>query len=79
MSKSCLTFLVLTMASLGVAGAQDKGKGESIKASPAQERVKVEVALATEHVPVDLKVGAKVDLRQVTGATITANGQGQRV
>lgn len=36
--------------------------------------MKVEVLLATEHVPNDLKAGTRVDLNMVTGKTVGPNG-----
>jgi hypothetical protein len=40
-------------------------------AQRAEEKVKVEVAFAAEHVPADLKAGARVDLQRVDGKTAT--------
>jgi Tfp pilus assembly ATPase PilU len=40
----------------------------------ADDRVKVDVLLATEHVPEGLKAGNRVDLKMVMGKTVTPNG-----
>src|ERR1700752_3984439 len=53
------------VATIGLVPAQDKR---------ADDRVKVEVLLATEHVPKDLKAGTRVDLKMVTGKTAAPNG-----
>jgi hypothetical protein len=53
------------VAMVGLALAQDK---------VADDRVKVEVLLATEHVPKGLKAGTRVDLKMVTGKTVGPNG-----
>lgn len=53
------------VAVLGLAPAQDQN---------ADDRVKVEVTLATEHVPKELKAGARVDLKFVTGKNVSATG-----
>ena len=53
------------VATAGLVGAQDK---------KADDRVKVEVFLATEHVPKDLKPGTRVDLKIVLSKRIGGNG-----
>ena len=53
------------VATTGLALAQDK---------VTDDRVKVEVLLATEHVPKDLKVGTRLDLKMVTGKTVGPRG-----
>ena len=53
------------VATVGLVWAQDK---------KADDRVKVEVLLATEHLPKDLKAGARVDLKMVTGKTTGPKG-----
>jgi hypothetical protein len=53
------------VATLGFVPAQDKKD---------DDRVKVEVRLATEHVPKDLKAGTRVDLKMVTSKTVGPNG-----
>jgi hypothetical protein len=40
----------------------------------ADDRVKVEIHLATENVPVGLKAGTRVDLKLVTGKTVGPKG-----
>jgi hypothetical protein len=57
------------VAAIGLAAAQDK------KDDKKDDRVKVEILLATEHVPKDLKAGTRVDLKMVTGKTVTATGK----
>jgi hypothetical protein len=54
------------IAAFGFATAQDKKE---------DDRVKVEVLLATEHVPEGLKAGTRVNLMMVTGKTVTPKGQ----
>jgi hypothetical protein len=54
------------VATVGLVPAQDK---------KADDRVKVEVLLATEHVPEGLKAGTRVDLKMVTGKTINPRGE----
>ena len=49
------------VATAGLVPAQDK---------KADDRVKVEVLLATEHLPKGLKAGTRVDLKMVTGKTV---------
>jgi hypothetical protein len=53
------------VATVGFVPAQDK---------KADDLVKVEVLLATEHVPEGLKAGTRVDLKMVTGKTVGPNG-----
>src|SRR5262249_19826639 len=53
------------VATVGLVAAQDK---------KADDRVEVEVHLATEHVPTGLRAGARVDLKMVTGKTIRPKG-----
>jgi hypothetical protein len=53
-------------ATVGLALAQD---------NKADERVKVEVLLATEHVLEGLKAGTRVDLKLVTGKTVGPKGR----
>jgi hypothetical protein len=53
------------VAPVGVVAGDDK---------KADDRVKVEILLATENVPKDLKAGARVDLKVVTGKTVTPRG-----
>jgi hypothetical protein len=64
MTRLLLTAIGL-MASAGFVTAQD---------SKADDRVRVEVLLATEHVPKDLKAGTRVDLKMVMGKTVAPNG-----
>lgn len=40
----------------------------------AQERIVVEIFLATEHVPAGLKAGATVDVKRVDGKSVTPAG-----
>ena len=44
------------------------------KDKKGDDRVKVEILLATEHVPKDLKAGTRVDLKMVTGKTVGPKG-----
>lgn len=61
-----LLFAVIGLvAALGLVRAQDK---------KADDRVKVQVLLATEHVPKDLKAGTRADLKMVTGKIVAPNG-----
>src|SRR5262245_62160233 len=53
------------VATVGLAPAQDKKAGDSLK---------VQVLLATEHVPKGLKAGNRVDLKMVTGKTVGPKG-----
>ncbi len=53
------------VATIGLVPAEDK---------KADDRVKVEVLLATEHTPKDLKAGTRVDLKLVTGKTVGPRG-----
>ena len=53
------------VATIGLTLAQDK---------KADDRVKVEVFLATEHVPKGLKAGTRADLMMVAGKTVAPNG-----
>ena len=53
------------LATAGLVPAQD---------NKADDRVKVEVLLATEHVPEGLKAGTRVDLKMVTGKTVGPKG-----
>jgi hypothetical protein len=52
-------------AIIGLVSAQDK---------KAEHHVKVQLLLATEHVPKGLKPGTRVHLMMVTGKTVTPNG-----
>ncbi len=53
------------VAAAGLAPAQDK---------KADDRVKVEVLLAAEHVPQGLKAGARADLKRVMSKIVAPNG-----
>jgi hypothetical protein len=55
-------FACLALAALCSAPGAAAGQG-------AEEKTKVEVSLASEHVPADLKAGARVDLLRVDGKT----------
>lgn len=61
MFKSCLLIPAILFIGTGIAVAQDKST--------------VEVQLASENVPEGLKAGAKVDLKMITGKTVTATGK----
>ena len=63
MSRRTVAVVLLMM--VGYASAED------IK---AEERVKVEINLATEHMIKDLKAGARVDLKMVMGKTTSPKG-----
>jgi hypothetical protein len=52
-------------AMAGLVMAQDK---------KVDDHVKVEIFLATEHVPKDVKAKTRVDLKMVTGKTVAPNG-----
>lgn len=54
------------VAMLGLVPAQEK---------KPDDRVKVEVLLATEHVPRGLKAGTRADLKMVTGKTVAPRGR----
>jgi hypothetical protein len=58
------------VAMVGFAPAQD---------NQADDRVKVEVLLATEHVPKGLKAGTRVDLKMVTAKIVGPKGLAQYV
>jgi hypothetical protein len=62
MSRQC----TLALALLTVCGVAAQG---------ADETTKVEVYCASEHVPDGLKAGARVDLMQVVGKSVTASGK----
>jgi hypothetical protein len=53
------------VVTVGLIPAQDK---------KPDDRVKVAVLLATEHVPEGLKAGTRVDLKMVTGKTVAPKG-----
>jgi hypothetical protein len=61
----------LLLAGIGLVATVGLGPAQGRK---ADDRVKVEVLLATEHVPKDLKAGTRVDLKMVTGKTVGPNG-----
>lgn len=65
-----MTRLLLTgiglVAAVGFVPAQER---------KADNRVKVDVFLATEHVPKDLDAGTRVDVKIVTGKTVNPKGQ----
>jgi hypothetical protein len=44
-------------------------------AATGQEKATIEVYFATEHVSESLKAGAQVDLKRVSGKTVTPNGK----
>lgn len=62
MSKQCTVALAL----LVVCGIAARGQDETTK---------VEVSCAAEHVPDGLKAGARVDLMQVVGKSVTSTGK----
>jgi hypothetical protein len=69
-----IAVLTLVTVAIGAGHAQDKGPQAQDKATPGYTAVKVELALATVHVPKGLKAGMKVDLKHVTSATVAPNG-----
>jgi hypothetical protein len=60
-----LIALIGLVAMVGLGRAEDK---------KADDRVKVEILLATEHLPDGLKEGTRVDLKMVTGKTVAPRG-----
>ncbi len=61
----------LLLAGIALVATVGLGPGQDKK---ADDRVKIEVFLATEHVPKELKAGTRVDLKMVMGKTVAPNG-----
>jgi hypothetical protein len=70
--KYFILSLVLLVICSGAAVAQDNSTWMFVTA--AEDKVNVEVWLATEHVPADEKAGMVVDLSRVQGKTQTGTG-----
>ena len=68
MANRLLTALAVLALGYGPAAAQETGKPDAAKA-------KVQVTVATEHVPEGLKAGDRVDLTWVSGKAATATGR----
>jgi hypothetical protein len=66
MIRLLLAGIIGLVATVGLVPAQDP---------KADDRVKVEVLLATEHVPQGLKAGTRVNLKMVTGKTVGPKGR----
>jgi hypothetical protein len=60
------------LVGIGLVAAFGVGTAQADK---TDERVKVEIHLATEHVPKDLKAGTRVDLKMVKSKTVGPRGR----